>query len=408
MIHLRRHAQTALSLFLIAALLGLLLRYFAIASIGIDYRYVVHAHSHVALLGWVYFSLTTLIGHFFLKDIIPQKVYARIFWFTLITVIGMLLTFPFTGYALFSIIFSTAFLIASYLYAWAFFKYIPKYHKNTPAYTVTKYAIIFMLISSIGPWAIGGVMATLGPGSVWYRTSIYFYLHFQYNAWMVLGVIGIFLKVLENHDIRIDPRLFKQFMTTFNFGMVLTFFLSVLFTEPHQWVYRLSVIGGIIQLFSFLLLFKFIRKNYLIIGLVFGKMGWQLMRWSFFLLLIKMLMQLLGSFQYTAELVTNNTYLTIGFLHLVFLGVVTIALFALLENAKLIHLNKTGMRLYLLGFIFTEFIIFYKPAEVILNFPFLPNYNWMLFIASLLLVISITSITLFQIKGNSLKDTSKH
>src|SRR5690554_1674751 len=101
-------------------------------------------------------------------------------------------------------------------------------------------------------------------------------------------------------------------------------------------------------------------------------------------------------------------YTTLFRSHLVFLGVVTIALFALLENAKLIHLNKTGMRLYLLGFIFTEFIIFYKPAEIILNFPFLPNYNWMLFIASLLLVISITSITIFQIKGNSSKDTSKH
>src|SRR5690554_1591408 len=83
------------------------------------------------------------------------------------------------------------------------------------------------------------------------------------------------------------------------------------------------------------------KKELFDYGLVFGKMGWQLMRWSFFLLLIKMLMQLLGSFQYTATLVTNNTYLTIGFLHLVFLGVVTIALFALLENAKLLHLNKT-------------------------------------------------------------------
>ncbi|RYM35054.1 hypothetical protein ERX46_06680 [Brumimicrobium glaciale] len=405
MIQFRKHAIIALIFFLAAATLGLLLRYFAVSSIEFEYRYVVHAHSHVALLGWVYFALITLIGHYFLKDAIPKKIYNSIFGFTMITVVGMMVTFPFTGYALFSIIFSTLFLFASYFYAWAFFKFTPKGQKNSPAYKTVKYAVIYLLISSIGPWTIGGVMATLGPESLWYRTSIYFYLHFQYNAWMILGVIGIFLKVLENHDIRIDKTLFKRFLITFNSGVILTFFISILFTEPHISAYVLSVIGSMIQLAALLLLLKFIRTYYRDIGLVFGKIGWQLMRWSFFLLLIKMLMQLLGSFQYTADLITNNTYLTIGFLHWVFLGVVTMGLLALLQKAELIRLNPINIRLYVIGFALTELVIFYKPAEQILGFPYLPQYDWLLFVASILMVIGITSILIFQMGKNS-KDRS--
>src|SRR5690554_6374643 len=187
MIKFKKHTQVALYFFLAAAILGLLLRYFAVSSIDFEYRYVVHAHSHVALLGWIYIAFITLIGYYFLKKSIPKKTYHKIYGFTVITVIGMLASFPFQAYALFSIIFSTLFLIASYFYAWAYFQYKPEDITSSPVSKTIKFAIIYMLVSSVGPWAIGGVMATLGPESFWYRTSIYFYLHFQYNAWMILG-----------------------------------------------------------------------------------------------------------------------------------------------------------------------------------------------------------------------------
>src|SRR5690554_1474898 len=349
MIKFKKHTLVALYFFLAAAILGLLLRYFAVSSIDFEYRYVVHAHSHVALLGWIYIAFITLIGYYFLKNSIPKKTYHKIYGFTVITVIGMLASFPFQGYALFSIIFSTLFLIASYFYAWAFFKYKPEDKKNSPAFKTIKYAIVYMLISSVGPWAIGGVMATLGPESFWYRASIYFYLHFQYNAWMILGVIGILLKILENHDVKIDRLLFKRFILTFHIGVILTFFISVLFTKPHLSIYTISVIGSLVQMLSFLFIYKLLRIHTGAINLIFGKIGQLLIRWTFFMLFIKMLMQLLGSFQYTANLITQNIYLTIGFLHWVFLGVVSLGLLALLQKSKLIWLNMLSVCLYLIG-----------------------------------------------------------
>ena len=84
---------------------------------------MVHAHSHIALLGWVYVALTTLLHYGFVKDA-SNTTYNRVFWSTQGTLIGMLLTFPFQGYALFSIIFSTLFLIMSYGYTYHFWKNI--------------------------------------------------------------------------------------------------------------------------------------------------------------------------------------------------------------------------------------------------------------------------------------------
>ena len=73
--------------------------------------------------------------------------------------------FPFQGYAAVSIAFSTLFLFASYWFYWFFIKYTLKDKKQLQSYRILKYALIYMLISSIGPWAVGGVIASLGSKS---------------------------------------------------------------------------------------------------------------------------------------------------------------------------------------------------------------------------------------------------
>ncbi|MCK5867256.1 MAG: hypothetical protein KAG14_02565, partial [Mycoplasmataceae bacterium] len=99
----------ALGYFLIIALLGTLLRLFFVTNIPLHYKHIVHAHSHVALLGWIYTALTSLIYFCYLKEHQIQKKYNTLFWFTQVTIIGMLISFPIIGYALYSIIFSTLF-----------------------------------------------------------------------------------------------------------------------------------------------------------------------------------------------------------------------------------------------------------------------------------------------------------
>ena len=79
--------------FFIAALMGLTLRYFFINTIPINYRFLTHAHSHVAMLGWVYLMLFTLIVHYFVPNN-KKAVFNNLFWLTEIAVVGMMVSFP--------------------------------------------------------------------------------------------------------------------------------------------------------------------------------------------------------------------------------------------------------------------------------------------------------------------------
>ncbi len=258
---LKRHTRIALTYFLIIAILGVTLRYFAVFEIPVTYKFIVHTHSHIALLGWVYTALTTLIYYAFLRSQKLDKKYRLIFWVTQLTIIGILVTFLFTGYALFSIIFSCFFIIASYWFVFFFFKYCPKTFKSTNSYKLIRISLWYMVISSTGQWALGIIMNTAGSGSSWYRNAIYFYLHFQYNGWFIVALSGIFLYILEQRSFILLKRIFKRFYYLLNAVVILTFFRSLLWMRPHWSIYLLTLIGGVAQLIAFGLLFRTIYSK---------------------------------------------------------------------------------------------------------------------------------------------------
>lgn len=394
---LKKQTNIALSFFLIAALIGLFLRFLFIADVEVDFKYFLHAHSHVALMGWVYLAMLVLMRFCFFDLRKNKKHYKSIYVFTLMTVLGMLFSFPFQGYAAVSITFSTLFLFASYWFYWFFIKYTLKDKKQLQSYRILKYALIYMLISSIGPWAVGGVMATLGSGSVWYRIAIYFYLHFQYNAWIILGLIGIFVYILENKGVLIEKKSIKVFLMYFNSGLILTFFLSILFIEPHGIFYVISIAGGALQLMSLFYVKEAIPDLKTKIKKIFSHLEITVLKWVSILLLIKFIMQFFAGFKPVADLITNYKNLTIGFLHWTFLGVITLFLFVLLSYFKVIKINKAVIYFYVLGFALTEALIFWRPISFIFNLDFsIPQYM-LLFIASFLLVIGIFIIMLKQL-----------
>src|SRR5690606_1359434 len=110
--------------FLVAAVMGLVLRGAFVWEINwMDYRNLMHGHSHVAMLGWVYLALYILIGHHFIpKEKWEKPVYSRLFWFTQVTVLGMMISFPAQGYGAVSITFSTLHILASYVFCYRVWK----------------------------------------------------------------------------------------------------------------------------------------------------------------------------------------------------------------------------------------------------------------------------------------------
>ncbi|HEY4652331.1 MAG TPA: hypothetical protein VIG72_13000, partial [Pontibacter sp.] len=104
-----------LSLVVIAAM-GLLLRWTFVQAVpGLNYKFLLHAHSHAALLGWLYPAVVISLLHAYLPpEVRNRKVYFRQFWLSQGAVLGMLLSFPVQGYGAVSITFSTAHILLSY------------------------------------------------------------------------------------------------------------------------------------------------------------------------------------------------------------------------------------------------------------------------------------------------------
>jgi hypothetical protein len=350
----------------------------------------------------VFLGLATLIYRLYLTRQGKNLLYRKIFWFTNITILGMLFTFPFTGYALFSIIFSTLFLIASYFFAWFVFKNIPEHFKETYSYKSIKAALCYMIISSIGPWALGGIMATLGSTSIWYKMAIYFYLHFQYNGWFILALVGILFYLLEKANLQPSPKKFKVFFLLLNSGVILSFFLSALWVEPPMIYYVLGAAGAILQAVAFYKFFLILKSPWKNLQRRLAPFTFLLLKIVGILLAGKILLQLLTGLPYFASISFIYSDFVVGYLHWVFLGVVSIALFALLNHFKLLRLPKPVFWIYFTGFVLSEILIFYKGTSIWLGLPFFKQYFMILVLISSLMALAVGILL-----GNNLLSSKK-
>ena len=396
MIKSKTQAFIALLYFLIAASLGIILRLFPVTNVSATYKFLVHTHSHIALLGWVYVALTSLIFHLFIKNDVKKK-YNLLFWCTQITILGMLLSFPITGYALYSIIFSTLFLICTYWF-YFFFKKHNNCKKDRYSYKFINASLLFLIISSIGPWAIGIIMNTLGYTSHWYKNAIYFYLHFQYNGWFIFCLLGLFFFFLKKHKIYVEKAFVSSFYKLMIVSCVLTVCLSFLWIKPPLEIYIIGFIGAIIQLIA---LFKFWQIINTIIKDLHKKLTpftIRLLTFVYTLFAFKILLQFFTSIPYFAELTSQILDFVIGYLHLRFLGIVSLSLFVFLQEFGLIRLSKFWTRVYLVGFILSEILIFYKGFCNWQQLSIINNYYQILMLVSSLIPIAVLGIFIQNLK----------
>lgn len=358
----KSHIKIALFYLLVTAMLGLLLRLIPITNFTANYRFIVHTHSHIALLGWVYLALTSILFHIAIP-IQKKKIYNKIFWCTQATIIGMLCSFPFIGYAVYSIIFSTLFILCSY---WFYFFFKKNHHlnKDTISYKFINISILFMVVSSIGPWLLGIIMNTLGSTSHWYKNAIYFYLHFQYNGWFLFCLIGILFYILEKNKVNFSLNKSKQFYKYFSLSCLGTLLLSFLWIQPNSILFIIAIIAALTQIiaaFIFNGILKNISKK---LKEIFGAFQYRILQFIFGLLFLKVGMQLVSGFPYFSEITYKYIDFVIGYLHLTFLGIITLSLFVFLGNLKLIKLPKIWTKIYLLGFLLSELLIFYKGIAI--------------------------------------------
>ena len=364
--------------------MGLALRYSFLDSVGLNYRFLIHAHSHIAMLGWVYLMLYTAIVYYFVPEYKTKPIFTKLFWLTEVAVVGMMLSFPFQGYAAVSISFSTLHIFCSY----AFVYHIWKHHKTKS--TVTKYllkaSLVFMVLSTIGVWCLGPAVSILGSASAFYQIAIQFFLHFQFNGWFLLAIFAVFFHLVKVENTPV----FKYFFWTLIVSTVLTFALPIQWFAPHSillWINGFGVILQFVMLFLFLKLIPFKKE-----GEAQPKLIINLYRFAVLCFTVKTIFQLASLVPEFSNVVYGHRNFVIGFIHLLMLGVVSSFLFSFilksgwLSNSKWLNI---GIYSFLLGFILTEVLLLIQGCKFFVGSGLIPNYYLLLFLCSVLLPFGI-------------------
>ena len=312
----------------IVALLGMTLRTKFLFTIQfIDYKNFLSAHSHFAFGGWVTLSLMTLLIDNLLSAEQKQKdIYQWMLWGIEITSVGMLITFPFQGYALFSIIFSTAFIFFTYGFSWVFIKDLQKAEKERSIGLLARSALLSLVISSVGPFTLAYIMVAKTGNAFLYRDAIYTYLHFQYNGFFTLSVFALFFNQLlafVNDDIR---KRMWPFALSICLSVVPALFLSLLWHGYNLYVRAIAFAGCILIIASLLFFLQIILKRKIYTPYI-SPLAKTLLICSMVSFVIKMCLQMGTIIPALGNAVFGYRPIIIGFLHLVFLGFVSFYIF---------------------------------------------------------------------------------
>jgi len=391
----------SLGFFLISICLGLFLRLSQVWTIpSFDYKHLLHGHSHITLLGWVFNAFFLIIVKYILPDSKQTKKYSRLFWFTQITIFASLISFPLQGYSPLSIIFSTLFIICSYIFGFFVLKDL-KGDQSIPVKFI-RWAIYYLFLSSLGPWSLGAIMNLGLRDTDWYPLSIYFYLHFFYNGFFVFSIFGVALKELKGFPTPWIEAKASAVFRWMNIACIPSFLLSVLWTNPSWWLYLIAFLSAAVQLWVLKYMYD-LYKAYLVSfkGLLSGRIA-LLLKISLAGLILKMILQLLSAVPWLAEMIyAMKSYLVIGYIHLVMLGLVSCFLLGYLYFKKdLVSKGITGwaISLFVMGFLGTELLLFGQGTLQIFQQGMIAHFFEILFCVSVFMPVGITLVFIQQLR----------
>jgi hypothetical protein len=384
------------------ALIGAYLRLKFVVPVPVfQYEYILHTHSHTAMLGWVYSALYIALLLSFIPDAFNKKSYVVLFWLTQFAILGILVTFTVHGYWFLSIAFSTLHIFLSYWFILKFVKDVMKDRTVKGGIALSLkfiYASLFLLfLSSFGPWGLAVLAANKMIGTDLYNDAIYFYLHFQYDGWFTFAVIGLFIRYIESLQVMLN---FKNGTRAFWFlfaGVIPAYILSLPEQQVPSYMWLIGVIAGIVQFIGAILLLKLLAPHVKAIAQNTNRV---LVYVFIFSLALKFFLQILSAVPYLNNLIFNNRDVIIGYIHLVMLGVVTCGLFAWLYKQGLLNMksrvSKTGLALFIIGFIITEILLFAEMLIFWIDISFIP-FRMLLFIFSIFLLGGVLIIWLDQL-----------
>ncbi|MFD2200795.1 c-type cytochrome [Shivajiella indica] len=381
--------------FFAASIFGVLMRYFFVGEVPIfTYKHLLHAHSHLALLGWGYMLI---MGYYVFNFCIDPKRISIYKWMLFLNVaagLGMMFSFPVQGYGTISIFFSSIQLFSSYYFAGQILKDLRSQGQHSWARMV-RFSIYWMLLSTLGLLAIGPVGAILGKNHPLYYMSVQWFLHLQLSGWFTYSVFGILMHFLFNKGKNIHLLPYQEWIL--HLSVLMTYALSVSWSTPISLLIPTNSIGVILQSIAYFWIMKPIIQA-IFPGMKFPS-GWEerLLYVGILSLIAKALVMALLVVPEIAHISITIRLFVVGFIHLVMLGTLTLNLGAVMQLQGWLPRNQWSKKswfILVLGFISSEVLIFTQGLMLWTEFGFMPHYYLIVFIASLLFPIALVIIQL--------------
>jgi hypothetical protein len=295
----------------------------------------------------------------------------------------MLISFILQGYALASISFSTLSVFTAYAFAWFYWKDLNRLPGGKYSGLWFKAALVFDVLSSFGAFALAFIMANKIGDQKISLSSIYYFLHFQYNGWFFFACMGLFFSRIKPENAVLPTRIFWLFAIS----CVPAYFLSVLWAAIHPLLYWLVVVASLAQTGAWILFIRFLQRNRKIIGETFTKKASWLLLLSLAACTIKITLQLFSVIPSLSILAFGFRPIVIGYLHLVLLGVITLFLLGFIVSSKLIRVHKSsmvGIAIFVGGIFLNELVLMTQGVGAISDIM-VPNLNVvLLFVAAIM------------------------
>jgi len=164
-------------------------------------EYLLHGHSHVALLGWTFLGLAGLVLDAGTRRTrLPLRSLRVLAALTILGTTVLFIAFVRDGYAPLSIALSTIHMLLAYVLAWIFFRHARTDSNNGSNYFLEG-AVFWMVMATAGPWLLA---AGRGLSPFWMDAAVQYYLHVFFNGWLLFGLAGLSFRYL------VQPRYHQQ------------------------------------------------------------------------------------------------------------------------------------------------------------------------------------------------------
>jgi hypothetical protein len=387
-------------------LLGVILRSKIVFALPfINYNHLLDAHSHFTFDGWVTLALVTLMIYELLPPVLHKKpVYQWLLGGISISAWCMLIAYLSGGYCTLSIVFSTLFIFFTYIFGYIFIKDMLKAKLSIPVYLTGISSVICLIMSSLGSIVISYIYFTNSFEAILYRDSIFTYLHFQYNGFFSLAIFALlFNRIGQNVSPRIKIKIYR-FTILLCLSILPSLFLSYLWQDPNEFFRIIAIVGSffvLLSFFSFINVARSFRSAFsaekpVIRFLIFLSMG------SFAL---KLFLQCFTIFPVIGNSIFGNRPIIMGFLHLVFLGFVSLFILVFFVKNKLLcydkKLTKIALIVFAIGIIFNE-VLLISQGLVTMFIGGSILFPWLLWVAGIWLFTGTVLITIACIQTKQL------